>query len=52
MSQIIRVYTRDRRLYMEANSKTGLVHVFESKGDKLLEIISLRELKTYMESKA
>ncbi len=48
---MIRVYTKNKELYMDADPKTNLVYICESKGNKLLEIISIGELKTYLELK-
>ena len=48
---MIKIFNKARTHYIEANPKTGLCYVCESKGNKLLEIVSIEELKTYLEAK-
>lgn len=47
---MIRVFSKNKNLYMEANPKTEMVYIYESKGNKLLQILSLAELKEYLKN--
>ena len=47
---MIRIFNKAKTHYIEANPETGLCYVCESKGNKLLEIVSIEELKKLLEA--
>ena len=47
---MIKIFNHAKTHYIEANPKTGLCYVCESKGNKLLEIISIEELEKLLEA--
>ena len=45
-----KIFNKARTHYIEVNPRLGLCYVCECKGNKLLEIVSVKEMRAYLEN--
>ena len=50
-SEFPRIFSGDKTSYMEAHPRLGLVYIFESEGNKLIQIVRVDELKEHLKRK-